>query len=121
MATKILTQIILRKNDLLLVEWLDGEMPMRAWVTPDMILSHSGKEAIVENPRAGIPYGMEWRQLVLLHATPIGLEAELKKQGIWTISDLRTKTPQAVSAIQSVYGVEIATLLNMAKAYESTE
>ena len=118
----ITVQIILHKNDLLLVEWLDRDMPHRAWVTPDMVVSkdRNKKTAVVKNPKAGIPYGMDWSPLITLNATPRDVDRELKRVGIWTVDDLRAKPNEARSALQAVYGMEMSTLLMAVKAYESS-
>jgi hypothetical protein len=114
-------QIILRKNDLHLVEWKEQEMPHRAWVTPDMIAekSENGKTATVKNPIAGIPYGMDWSPLISINATPRDFDRELKRVGIWTVQDLHDRPNEARSALQSVYGMDMAALLMAVKAYES--
>lgn len=114
------TQIVSRKNDMTLVEWREDDYPFRAWVTPDMIVSESGKEIIVEEPGAGIPYGMEWRHLVTLSATPTAVERELRRVGIWTVSDLRAKPNEARSALQAVYGYDMAALFNAVKVFEKS-
>ena len=114
-------QIILRKNDLLLVEWQEMGMPYRAWVTPDMVVEDrpKGKTTTVKNPGAGIPYGMDWSPLIQVNATPRDFDRELKRVGIWTVQDLRDKPNEARSALQSVYGMDMAALLMAVKAYES--
>jgi len=113
-------QIILHKNDLHLIEWQEMGKPHRAWVTPDMIESKSGKTAVVKNPGAGIPYGMDWTPLITLSATPEDFDRELKRVGVWTIQDLRDKPNEALSALRSVYGIDMAVLLQAVKALESS-
>ena len=112
-------QIILRKNDLHLVEWRERQMPHRAWVTPDMIVSKSDKQAVVRNPRAGIPFGMDWTPLISISATPEDFDRELKRVGIWTIEDLRARPNEVISALQAVYGMDLAALFRAVKEYES--
>ena len=115
-------QIILRKNDLLLVEWKEQEMPHRAWVTPDMVVENrpTGKTTTVKNPMAGVPYGMDWTPLIQTNATPQDFDRELKRVGIWTVQDLYDRPNEARSALQSVYGMDMAALLMAVKAYESS-
>ena len=107
---EVLVRIILRKNDLALVQWYVGNTPSRAWITPDMIVSENGDEAIVDSPEAGIPYGMEWSKMIELNATSKDLEANLRKQGIWTVADLREHPEGVRSALQATYGIDAATL-----------
>lgn len=110
MGNDIRVQILLRKNDLALVQWTEGNTPSRAWVTPDMIVSEDGKEAIVTEPKAGIPYGVEWSRLVTFHATPQEFERQLKMQGIWTVADLREHPDGVRSALQATYGIDATAL-----------
>lgn len=114
-------QIILRKNDLHLVEWKEQDKPQRAWVTPDMIVSEDppSRSMVVKNPGAGIPYGMDWTPLISISATPEDFDRELKRVGIWTVQDLYDKPNEARSALQSVYGMDMAALLMAVKAYET--
>lgn len=120
-ATVKTAQIILRKNDLHLVEWKDQDKPHRAWVTPDMVVSKAdnGRELVVKNPSAGVPYGMDWTPLIQISATPEDFDRELKRVGIWTVQDLYDKPNEARSALQSVYGMDMAALLMAVKALET--
>jgi len=108
-------QIILRKNDLTLVQWQENGSPSRAWVTPDMIISEDGTEAIVSEPKAGIPYGVEWSRIVEFRATAQEFEKQLRAQGIWTVADLRERPDGARAALQATYGIDLAVLMNMAR------
>lgn len=112
-------QIIRRKNGLLLAEWLDGDMPKRAWVSADMIREDRGTTAWVVRPDAGVPYGVEfWRLLRLNKVSPEDVDKELKRRGIWTIADLRANPNVALSAVQAVYGLNLSVLLAAADKYE---
>ena len=104
-------QIILRKNDLYLVQWVEKGTPRRAWISPDMVVSETGQEAIVSNPGAGIPYGVEWQHLFELRATPADLEKNLRLQGIWTVADLREHPDGVRSALQATYGLDVTALM----------
>ncbi|HUW94629.1 MAG TPA: hypothetical protein VMW58_02485 [Anaerolineae bacterium] len=114
-------RIILHKNDLHLAEWQEGGSYHRAWVTPDMFKSYDkiGKSAVVTNPSAGIPYGLDWSRMVTLSATPRDVDRELKNAGIWTAEDLRENPNGARAALQSVYGFDMAALLMAVKEYEN--
>jgi len=114
----ITTKVIQRKNGILLVEWIDQGTPNRAWVTPDMIAEDSGASAIVDNPAAGIPYGVDFARLIVLSTTPEDIDREFKRRGIWTIADLRARPQEAVSAIQAAYQMDLGRVLQAAKAYE---
>jgi hypothetical protein len=113
-------RIVLHKNDLHLAEWEERGTFHRAWVTPDMMKSHDKikKIAVVTNPNAGIPYGMDWTKLVTLSATPRDVDRELKNAGIWTVTDLRTNPNGARAALQAVYGFDMAALLTAVGEYK---
>lgn len=115
-----LVSIILQKNDLYLVQWFENGSPSRAWVTPDMVISFEDKKkAIVDSPRSGIPYGVEWSRMVEMHATPKDLERNLRLQGIWTVADLRERPDDARAALQATYGIDAAGLQRLAKDLNS--
>ena len=112
------TKIIQRKNGIMLVEWTDQATPHRSWVTPDMIVEESGTTAIIDNPAAGIPYGVDFTRLIVLSTTPEDIDREFKRRGIWTIADLRARPQEAVGAIQAAYRLDLGRVLQAAKAYE---
>lgn len=114
----VVTKIIQRKNNITLVEWIDGQTPRRAWITPDMIVSESGTEATIDHPEAGIPYGVDFSRMVVLSTTPEDIDREFKRRGIWTIADLRAKSNEAVGAIQAAYRIDLGRVLQAAKLYE---
>ena len=115
-TTKVL--IIRRKNGLTLVEWREGGTLKRAWVTPQMIESESDHYCWVHNPGVGIPFGVDWERLISFTASPIDLDRELKRTGIWTAEDLRLNPNAALGAIKSALGLDLAALQNAAREYE---
>lgn len=116
----VATQVVLRKNNLNLVEWQENGYPKRAWVTPDMVVGQSGSTAMVEQPGQGIPYGVDFSRVEMLSVTPHDVDRELKRRGIWTIADLRARPNDAVGALQAVYGFDLARLLQWAKDFEKS-
>lgn len=112
-------QVIRRKNGLMLVEWQESDTPKRAWVSADMVKEDRGDTAKVDRPDAGVPYGVEfWRLISLRRVTPQDVDRELKRRGIWTIADLRANPNAALSAMQSLYGLNLSALLMAADKYE---
>lgn len=115
------SRIVLRKSGMLLVEWSDeGQALHRAWVTPEMTKDESKGLITVVGPDRGIPYGVDWTELISLSATPEGIDRELKRVGIWTEADLIAMPQQALGAIQAVYRFDLATLTKRARS-KSTE
>jgi len=120
MNTRDLTEVTVigRKNDLLLVQWEHMGSPHRSWVTPDMVVENRGAIAIVRNPKAGIPFGMDWTRVGPLGVTPVDIDRELKRRGIWKIEDLRARPNEVIGALMSAYGMDLARLLQWAKEFE---
>lgn len=112
-------QVIRRKANLMLVEWIDSEMPKRAWVSGDMVIEDRGMTALVARPEAGVPYGVEfWRLFTTNQVTPQDVDKALKRRGIFTIADLRANPNVALNAIMSVHGFNLSALLQAAEQYE---
>lgn len=113
-------KVITRQRDYLLVEWLNGEnLPMRAWVTPDMVAEEAGtSEAIVSHPEGGILYGEKWAALITASVNVDEIERRLKNAGIWTPEDLQLKHRAALGVIQTVAGDLLQNLLNNARALQ---
>lgn len=115
------TTVISRKNGLTLVEWIVEGAPNRAWVTPDMIDSDQGRTATVLSPEEGIPYGVDFAELVSTDVTPRMIDVELKRAGIWTFDDVRQRPDRARLAVASAYGFNLAELLKAAQRYERNQ
>lgn len=111
-------QIILRKGGWILVEWTNTEGKLRrAWATPQMV-RESGPTPLADRPERGMPYGVDFSRLVTLSATSENLDTALKRRGIWTLDELRTRQQDVLGALQDTYGIDLAGLLNAAKLYE---
>lgn len=89
-----------------LVETTDGLT--RATIPANEIVDGAVSEEALD---LGVPYGLTWERLVKLSATPEQIARELRRNGIWTLEDLERNPRAALGAIQSVYGVELSTLL----------
>jgi hypothetical protein len=120
MNTRKTTEVMVvgRKNDLMLAQWEHMGSPRRAWVTPDMIVDDRGGVATVRDPNAGIPYGMDWTRVGPFGVTPVDIDRELKRRGIWNIEDLRARPNEVIGALMSAYGMDLARLLQWAKEFE---
>ena len=62
----------------------------------------------------GAPYGLPWERLVKMEATPEKLADELHRNGIWTMEDVESNPRAIMGALQTVYGVELSTLIQAA-------
>lgn len=70
----------------------------------------------VDELETGIPYGADWSNLIK-PASPSGADfgRELRRRGVWTAEDARTRTGDVFAAIQAVYGIDLAAILTAEK------
>jgi len=80
-------------------------------------------EVAAEMPTAPAPrLGAPWSAIIgQLAGTPEKLEAALHGAGILTLDDLRRRPAVALGALQSVYGLDLAALLERAEAHYNKE
>jgi hypothetical protein len=110
--------VIRRKRGFVLVEWAESGRLYRSWVMPDMIERDNNRVVAVRNPRAGVPYGIDFSHIVQLRATPDDLDREMKRAGIWTLQDMRENPQKVIGALQSAYGVDFSVIMQAATSYE---
>lgn len=115
---RVQAKVITRSQGLRLVEWMDGEKPKRAWVTPDMVIDDTGKLATIEHPAGGIPYGVEWREFTSGQVNTSLIETRLHQAGIWTVEDLQQQVKVAQGIIQAAAGDVLQELLVNARAHQ---
>lgn len=115
---EVQAKVITTERGLTLVEWLDGEYPNRAWVTPDQITDGAGRHLTVFHPEGGIPYGVDWSELTsgMLNTTEI--ERRLHQANIWTVEDLQRQPNVALGVIRAVAGDVLQELLTSARALQ---
>lgn len=112
-------QILQGSNDLVLVQWEDAAgILQRSWVAQNRLQNITGRNAEVENPSSGIPYGVEFWRLAKLNASPKVLDRELKNRGIWTAADVRARPNEVIGALIATYGVDLSALLLALDEYE---
>lgn len=113
-------QILQGRNDLALVEWTEDKdrILRRSWVAQRKLLNITGRNAEVENPASGIPYGVEFWRLVEMKASSKDFDRELKNRGIWTTADARTRPNEVLGALVAAYGVDLTALFLALDEYE---
>ena len=106
--------IIEHRGDSVLVEWLEGDRLKRA-----VIPAAKAADGVTdpETLDFGIPHGLPWEEMIELHATPALIAEELRKRGIWTIDDMHRDQSAIFGALQAVYGLDLAALINAAETY----
>jgi len=78
---------------------------------PDSIEMLDEKTCKIMDLDAQIPHGIDFTYIEIPVITAEMLDGELKRRGIWTESDLRHNTSDALAAIQSLYGITLSALL----------
>lgn len=115
---QVQAKTITTQNGLTLVEWIDGEKPSRAWVTPDMIVGEPGRTLTVEHPEGGIPYGVRWASFLSGYVSTEEIETQLHRSGLWTAEDLQQQPNVALGIIRAVAGNLLQELLHNARALQ---
>jgi hypothetical protein len=109
--------LITRRGEVGLIETVrEGEtircmLPIELLVGENIELSES-------QINAGIPYGLPFGEFLHLSKfTGPLIEKSMHNNGIWTLEDLRTKPQQVIRVLQSVYGIELASLIQQTEEY----
>lgn len=106
----VLVNVIERKGESALVEWIVGGIPRRAFIPAVEIVEGMAPADVLE---AGVPYGVDWEN-VTLEASAATLAINLRRNGIWTSADLAANIQTAYGCIQATYGVDLAKLAQYA-------
>ena len=104
-------KVISANTDSALVEFTFGGLFQRATIPVAEIQDGKAPDEVL---LAGIPYGVAW-EFVELSARSIDLANQLRANGVWTYEDAARNPNQIVSALQAVYGVDLAALLKYAR------
>lgn len=106
--------IIEYRGESALVEFVDDSKLKRAIIPASEVKDGKVDAEILA---LGIPYGLPWEDLIKLQSTPERLADELRMRGIWTIDDMRRHQSAVFGALQAVYGIDLAALINAAENY----
>jgi len=110
-AKLIPVRVISAQSDNALVEFTMGGIFQRATIPTAEL---EGDKAPDDVLIAGIPYGVPW-EFVELSASPIVLANTLRANGVWTYQQAISSPNKIVAVLQTVYGVDLAALLNYAR------
>lgn len=109
-------KVIQTEGESALVEWRDGDSTLRRAYVP--LTAVKNKTVHGNTLEAGIPYGIAWADVIgELKATPAEIARRLQEAGIWTAQDLFKNGNAALGAIQTAYGLDLATLMNAAQEH----
>jgi hypothetical protein len=109
-------KIIQRQSHSALVEWRENNKLRRATIPTRTIFDDQVSKYDLD---LGIPYGLEWSELIKLSASPEQLEQELRRVGIWTAEDVLHNADKVRGAIQATYGVDLGKIMRVAKKERS--
>lgn len=108
----IIVSVVAISDNRAVVERVIGGAPERR-IVPARAIAEDDKIPLTVW-EAGIEYGLSWEQIVVLHATPETVAAELRRAGIWTLDDLYHKPQAALGALQAAYHLDLAALIQAA-------
>jgi len=98
-----------------LIEVLRGGETTRC-ILPMVMLR--GKDVSDAEIDLGIPFGLPFSQFLQANPfIPEIVEVKLHNAGIWTLDDLRQNAQKAVRIIQSVYHIELASIIKSAEDF----
>jgi tryptophan synthase alpha subunit len=112
----VLVNVIERKGESALVEWIVSGIPRRAFIPAVEIIEDQAPIDILE---AGVPYGVDWENITL-EASAAALAINLRRNNIWTSADLQANVQVVLGCIQATYGVDLAKLAQYAASKKTT-
>lgn len=90
-----------------LVEYVSNGEPFRV-ILPEPV---SGPVPL-ESVELGVPYGVDWKSVIVpANVKSADFARELRKRDIWTAADVMSRPGEVLSAIQSVYGVDLSAII----------
>jgi hypothetical protein len=105
------------KGTSVLVEYHGPKGPQRCFLPRSVIGSEN--EVADDDLVAGIPYGVPWEEEIRVReVTPAALALALRQHGVWTLDDARQNPTEVLAALQSVYGLVRATIMQVAENYQ---
>ena len=104
--------IVQGKGNMRLVEYEENGISHRSWITVDAM-----NDGI--DPSEGVPASTDFSKLVnFSHPSPTDFDAELKRRGVWTVSELIAEPNTVISVLQTLYGPTMASVLSKAQKLE---
>ncbi len=112
---RVSVKVLQQRGQAALVEYLDPAGTLHRVTIPASEI-HDNEVAGV-TLAMGIEYGLPWEELLTLRVTPALVARELRRRGIWTQLDLRSRPDIALAALQAAYGIDLAALRIAAERY----
>lgn len=111
-------RILGRKGAAVLVEWRDEANGTQRAYLPVGAVREGENGAEADSPEQGIPYGEDWEGLLgetWVATGPREVAQALRRQGVWTLDDLRNKPQDVIAAFQSAFGMDAQALRDAAR------
>lgn len=98
---------VFHKGSQVVVEWRDSNGDVHRSIFPeDVVVSQNGR-VYVEAIEEGQPYGIDWEDYLQTRMGPDAIAAKLRNKGIWTLEDLRQKTPVITGVFNEVSSLNL--------------
>lgn len=113
----MIVKIIETINKNILIEWEDDNGLHRGTVPEETLNGNVIDDTMLS---LAIPFGVEWEFVLedfVGEMTPQNLASSLRKAGIWTFEDLRARPQKALQVIQSIYGVDLSSLIRSTRMF----
>lgn len=98
---------IFHKGAQSVVEWRDENGDVHRSIFPENALTHRNGAIFVEEVSEGQPYGVDWETYATSYIKPEEIAALLRNKGIWTLDDLRQKTPVVTAVFQEASSLNL--------------
>jgi len=110
----VTARVVSRQGLAYVIEYTHGDRLYRV-IHPQPLTG----EVPLESVEMGIPYGVDWAAVIPGRTVmPSDFARELHKVGIWTPQDAMASPNVVISAIQAVYGIDLAAILVAAHKQE---
>jgi hypothetical protein len=98
-----------------LVEFIMNEKINRGFIPSEVIVDGQAPE---DELGAMIQFGVPWERVLQFDVTTEDFANALRAHGIWSYDDARNKPNLVISALQSVYRLDLGAVLSAAKNFE---
>jgi hypothetical protein len=108
----IQAHVIQRTEQVVLLEWQDARGHVKRGYVPAALVGY--EDALVVSSTLldeAAPYGMEWERYITFRADAEAIAHELRRHGIWTVSDLERNPVTAQKAFLVVCMMQVIDLL----------
>lgn len=92
-APMVEVKVIVRNGPVVVVQWATKDDVARAWVPAEAVQNGKVSQQTLQE---GQPYGVRWEEF-LVRVEPVDVARALRRQNIWTVTDLALRLSDAVN------------------------